>query len=254
MLKKSLLTLALCSLFGFLSAQSLQFGYFDDEVVFHGYANNQVVICDNTPNSETFQIDFEKVGIKNLTGAALDVMVKKEEISLVPGTENSFCWGECYASFTFLSTHPITINANATSEPTALSFHHQIDPTWEGNLLPGTSVVRYYAFPEGHPEDAAMLEVWFAYHAENVPEIPISFGKASPNPATSIVRFELQGGHAPVKAVVYNLLGQEVKSQTAYSVQDKIEFTVSDLQDGIYFCSFFINDEMVKTDKFIVKR
>lgn len=254
MIKKALLTITLCGLFGFLSAQSLQFGYFDEDAVFHGYANNECVVCDNVPN-DWGEIALEKVGIKNLTGASLDVMLRKEEIELVPGTENSFCWGQCYPSYVSVSSNPVTLNAGMVSDPTALSFHHQIDTTYEGtNLIPGTSVVRYHAYPSGHPEDRATLEVWFAYNAEQLDETPIRFGKAYPNPAVNNVRFDIQGGHGMVKAVMYNLLGQEVKKQTVNAAQGKIEFTVNDLHDGIYFISFFVNDEMVKTEKFIVKR
>ncbi|MBO4328562.1 MAG: T9SS type A sorting domain-containing protein [Bacteroidales bacterium] len=254
MIKKTLLTITLCSLFGFLSAQSLQFGYFDDDAVFHGYANNERIICNNAP-TEWGEMILEKVGVKNLTNASLDVQIEKEEIELVFGTQNSFCWGQCYAPTTFVSSFPITIEGGATCEPNALSFHQQIDSTYMGtNLIPGTSVVKYHTYPLGHPEDRATIEVWFAYNAESVPETPVAFGKATPNPAGNMVRFDIQGGHGTIKAVIYNLLGQEVKRQVVDGTHGKIEFTVSDLQEGFYFCSFFVNDEMVKTDKFIVKR
>lgn len=244
----------MCSLFGFLSAQSLQFGYFDDDAVFHAYADNERIICNNAP-SEWGEIALEKVGIKNLTNASLDVMLEKEVISAVEGTENYFCWGNCYIPATIVSDIPVTIPGGTACEPNALSFHYQIDPTYEGtNLIAGTTVVKYYTYPEGNPSDRATLEVWFAYNAENVVETPVSFGKAFPNPAGSTVHFDIQGGHGTIKAVVYNLLGQEVKRQMVDGTQGKIEFIVSDLQEGFYFCSFFVDDEMVKTDKFIVRR
>ena len=254
MIKKTLLSIALCGLFGFLSAQSLQFGYYDEEAAFHGYDNNLHVICDNAP-TEWGEITMEKLGIKNLTANDINVVVEKEEVSLVEGTENSFCWGNCYTPMVFVSDPPLLVPAGTVSDPGELSFHHQIDPTFEGTgMIPGTSVVKYHAYPAGQPEDRATLEVWFAYHAENVVETPASFGKAYPNPAVNTVRFDVQGGHGTIKAVLYNLLGQEVKHQMADCAQGKIEFTVNDLQDGIYFCSFFVNNEKVKTEKFIVKR
>ena len=54
--------------------------------------------------------------------------------------------------------------------------------------------------------------------------------------------------------MVYNLLGQEVKSTVVNGTQGKVVITLDDFQSGIYFCSFFMDGEMVKTEKFIVKK
>ena len=45
-----------------------------------------------------------------------------------------------------------------------------------------------------------------------------------------------------------------MKSQLVNSRQSRINISVNDLQPGIYFCSFQVNNEVVKTEKFIVKR
>lgn len=260
MIKKTLLTIALCSLFGFLSAQSLRFGLNGEYL-----ENNEIVICNEAPNVDDWMTEMiQEMSLYNLTDNALNVFVAKEEIQLIEGTACSFCWGNCYAPTVMVSPSPKEIPAHSESEPGALSFHYNLDPegnsfTPEGSidvsLWPaGTSIVRFYAYPENNPNEKVCVEVWFAYNAENVPETPVHLGKAYPNPAVNTVHFDLQGGHGTVKAVLYNLLGQEVKTQIVPCAQGKIEFTVSDLQDGIYFCSFFVNNEMVKTDKFIVKR
>lgn len=260
MLKKSLLIIVLCGLFGVLSAQSLRFGLNGEY-----FENNEVIVCNEGPNVDEWMTEMiQEMSLYNLTDNALNVFVAKEEIQVVAGTAISFCWGNCFSPSVTVSPNPKEIPAHSESAPGLLSFHYNLDP--EGNsftdegidisLWPaGTSIVRYYAYPEDNPDDKVCIEVWFAYNAESVPETVASFGKAYPNPASNTVSFDLLGtGRQTVKAVLYNLLGQEVQSQTASSAQDKIEFTVGDLQEGIYFCSFFVNGEMVKTDKFIVKR
>ena len=70
-----------------------------------------------------------------------------------------------------------------------------------------------------------------------------------------MVYFDFKDNRADnIKTVVYNLLGQEVKSQFISGSQGRISIPVTDFQPGIYFCSFFVNEEMVATEKFIVKK
>jgi len=54
--------------------------------------------------------------------------------------------------------------------------------------------------------------------------------------------------------VVYNLLGQKVKSQTISGTQGQAIISVDDMQEGMYFCNLIINGNAVKTEKFIVKK
>ena len=250
MLRKSLLTIILAAVVGFVSAQSLQFEYNGVAL-----ANNEKVICDVEP-SVTGEMVLE-MAIRNLTGEALEVAVEKEVISAVTGTENSFCWGLCFGPDVTLS-RPVTVEANSASAPGMLSFHYQVDPTYSGDpaeCLPGTTIVKYYAFSDSHPEEKICVEVWFAYNATNVAENVISFGHAYPNPAANQVSFDLKGqGGNIVNAVVYNLLGQEVKSAMVNGSHSRVSFDLSDVQPGIYFCSFFVNGEVQKTEKFIVKK
>ena len=229
------------------------------------FENNQVIICDEVPNVGDWMTEMvQEMTVYNLTDNALNVLIKKEEIKIVEGTNNSFCWGTCFAPTVFVSPHPKEVAAHGCSADGELSFHYNLDP--EGisfgtngidiTLWPaGTTIIKYYAYPENNPDDKVCIEVWFAYNATNVNEHHVSFGQALPNPASTTVHFDIENcGNVVINAELYNLLGQEVKSQTANALQNKIEFNVSDLQPGIYFCRFNINGEMVKTEKFIVKR
>ena len=253
MFKKTLLTLTFAALVGVISAQSLRFGYYDDESVFHAYDDNEVVICDNEPN-EIGEIAFE-AALQNLTGDPLEVIVEKEHIFIVEGTENSFCWGNCYSPSTFIS-NPKTLEGNDISALHDLSFHHQIDPSYSGDpsqYIEGTSIVKYYAYAENDPHTRICLEMHFKYDPSSVSENTLAFGHAYPNPASSTVNFNLNV-NSEVVVSVYNLLGQEVKTQQVSRDQNRVSIAVDDLQSGIYFCSFQINNEAVRTEKFIVKR
>lgn len=249
MIKKTLLTLSLFALVGMISAQSLRFE--KDGVP---YANNDVIVVTHPTNNYGEMV--VELQLRNLTENPIDVLVEKEHVSIVDGTENMICWGNCFAPSVFVSPYPVTLEAGAVSAPGYLAFHQQLDPTYTGqNLIPGTTIVKYHAYPERNPEDRVTIEVHYAYNPENVTENTIQVSKAYPNPATSQIHFDFKSNSfGAVKAVMYNLLGQEVDSRVLSTTQGKITFTLDDYQPGIYFCSFFVNEEMIKTEKFIVKK
>mgnify|MGYP002859978121 CR=1 FL=1 len=250
-MKKIVFTLMFMAVMGLMSAQSLQFEW--DGTV---YANNEVIICDVEPNEWGEMV--QEMQIRNLTDETLSVLVEKEHIQIVEGTENSFCWGNCFTPEVFISTRPVEVEGNTVSDPGMLSFHYQVDPTYSGdpsNCIAGTTIVKYYAYPSDNPDDRVCLEIWFAYNATNVAESTISVGQAYPNPASTQVNFDFKAaGNADINAVVYNLLGQEVKSQFINTHEGRVSIAVNDLQPGIYFCGFQANGKVMKTEKFIVKR
>lgn len=249
MIKRSLLTLTLCAVVGMIFAQSLRFE--KDGVI---YPNNAVItVTEPTNNFGEMAVELQ---LRNVSLNPLDVVLEKEHVSIVEGTENSICWGSCFDPSVFISPNPVNIDGGSVSEPGMLSFHYQLDPTYTGqNLIPGTTIVKYHAYPPRDPEDRITIEVHYSYNPESVADNSIQVSKAYPNPATSQINFDFKcNDFGMVKAVLYNLLGQEVDSRMLNSVQGKVTFPLDNCQPGIYFCSFFVNDEMVKTEKFIVKK
>lgn len=250
-MKKTFFTLILLAATSFISAQSLRFEW--EDVV---YANNDIVICNASPNDWGEMV--MEMGIRNLTNETIPVVVEKEHYKIVEGTQNSFCWGLCFSPDVFVSRPAKDLEGNTLSAPGELSFHYQVDPYYSGDstsFLPGTTIVRYYAYPQDNPEDKVCLEVWFAYKANSVNESVLNLSLAYPNPATDMVHFDYSSNNGSVmNAVVYNLLGQEVKSQLVSGSHGSINIAVDDLQPGIYFCSILVDNMAVKTEKFIVKR
>ena len=251
-MKKSIFTLMFLAAMGWVSAQSLLQFELDGQV----YGEGDKVICTEVTEWGEMLQDMQ---IRNLTGEALDVMIEKEEVDLVEGTQNYFCWGSCYTPSVFVSPRPVSVEGNAVTEIGAFSIHHQIDPEMSGdpaNFISGTSGLRYYAYPYGQEDKKACLEIWFAYNVEGVVEnVTYNFGHAYPNPATSMVHFDYSLTSADrVSVSVYNLLGQEVMSQQINNLQGTVAVSVADLNEGIYFCNLFVNGQAVKTEKFVVKK
>lgn len=250
-MKKSIFTLVFLAVIGWASAQSLRF-----ELDGHAYGQGESIVCTQVDEGGSM---VQEMQIRNLTSAPMNIMIRREIVKLVDGTENSFCWGNCFAPFVDVSPTPKTLEAGEVCDPADLSFHHQIDLTYSGdpaNFVAGTSIAKYYAYPEGNEADYVCIEVWFAYNAEGVAEKPIcNLGRAYPNPASSVVRFDY--ALSPVdnaSVAVYNLLGQEVMRQPLTTLQGVATLSVADLNEGIYFCNLIVNGQSVQTEKFIVKK
>ena len=75
---------------------------------------------------------------------------------MVPGTQNQFCWGNCYLSTIFVSPNPLPVEALSLNDPilSGLSFHQILDPDYSmdpNNFAVGTSLIKYYAIRKSTP-------------------------------------------------------------------------------------------------------
>lgn len=237
-MKKTFFTLILLAVTTLLSAQSFQFEW--EGTV---YEDGQTIIC---PYDMEMGEYVQHMKIRNLTDADLDIVMEQFVIETVPGAIVQLCWGMCMLGDTIVS-RPVTVPAQTLSDE-ELSFHVMFT---EGET--GVVAVRYVGYNANRVEEAIALNV-LAGQGANVSENSISLGQAYPNPASTQVHFDFNGNeHSDVTAVVYNLLGQEVKVQSVNGNRGRINIAVDDLQPGIYFCSIQVNKATVKTEKFIVK-
>lgn len=243
MVKRSIFTLLFLAVMGWVSAQSLRF-----ELDGHVYEEGETIICNAPTEWGEYLQDMQ---MKNLTDQDLNVLVKKEVIEDLEGVTNYFCWGLCFGPDTYVSPNPVAVPANSVTSVGALSFHAMFDEDVFGKVQ-----VRFSAYDERHPEDAVTINVIFHKSGEGVHEVSaVRFGQAYPNPASSVVNFDYNINASDRASVsVYNLLGQEVKSQQVNGVQGHLSVSVADLNEGIYFCKLFVNGCAVSTEKFVVKK
>ena len=240
MFRKLLFIISLFALVGTVSAQTLQFEY--NGVV---YENGQTLTCHWDVDEEAY---VGNVFVKNLSSETQQFLVERELIQGHEGVYNSyFCFGACLDPSVNTSGF-VEINS---LEAEILSIHVN---TVTGEPITGTVIYKYSAYPRSNPDERIDLYVQ-AGDALDIAENKVTFGGAYPNPASSQVCFNFKSSSSTdVNAVVYNLLGQEVKSQLVNGEQGVIRIAVDDLQPGIYFCNFQVNNAVVKTEKFIVKK
>ena len=236
--KKSLLTLALLAFVGIVSAQTLRFEwegniYQDGQTIISEYEYPEYVV---------------HLKVRNLTDNDMNVIIEREIIEEAPGAMSYFCWGQCLNPDINVSPYPIAVSAQALSDQ---NFDAHVLYT-EGET--GITKVKYYAFDRSNPDNRTSIII-LAGATANVEENSINLSNAYPNPASSLVHFDYKSSiGTDINVTVYNLLGQEVKSQLVNGTQGRVSIGVDDLQPGIYFCRFSANGEVVKTEKFIVKR
>lgn len=236
-MKKAFFTFVMMAIVTVMSAQSLQFEH--EGTVYH---DGQSVILPYDGNTMEYVLHMQ---IRNLTGEELNVVVEQYVIENASGTMVQLCWGMCMVGDTIVS-RPVPVPAQTVS-PEDLSSHVMF---FEGET--GVVSMVCLAYDENHPEEAIALHL-LAGHGANVAEHHIGIGQAYPNPATTQVHFNLEGNESGINAVIYNLLGQEVKSQYVGSNQNRVNIDVTNLQPGIYFCRFSANGAVVSTEKFIVR-
>lgn len=239
MFKKLLLTLSLVAMVGVITAQSLRF-----ELEGTACEEGQVLI---SPFDADFGEYLLHLQLRNLTDHDMNVVVEKEVVQAADGAVAYFCWGMCFGEEVMVSRPPVPVPAQTLSDQ-ELSFHVILD-----ELSEEIEVVNYYAYDESDPTNRISVQV-MAGQGANVTENMLSMGHVYPNPATSRIHVDFKCENAGASVVIYNLLGQEVKSQTVNGTSGRVDISVEDLQPGIYFCSLRADNAVAKTEKFIVKR
>lgn len=241
MFKKSIFTLLLMAAISYVSAQTLQFEL--DGYVFY---DGEAVECTN--DEYGYGEYIQHMQLRNLTSGDLGVIIEKEVMEDLEGTMNNFCWGLCFGPDTYVSPSPVTVLANSLNTD-ELSFHTLFNDVF------GYVVVKYYAYEERHPEDRISIIVKFHRSGEGVDDNfgQMSMSQAYPNPASSMVNFDYAFEGNPT-AVVYNILGQEVLRKELNNNIGQVSLPVSDLNDGIYFCTMMTNGQACTTQKFVVKK
>jgi len=208
-------------------------------------ANNGNVTSSGPDNAEITSYCF----VHNNSANALTLLVKKVEISLVSGTENTFCWGLCYPPGTYISPNPEVIGGLRTD---SVDFSGHYTP----HNLDGVSVIRYVFFDQSNPNDSVCFNVHYDSHPLGISNL-ISrnmLSSAYPNPANNTVTFNYSVNSLNSGSVIIrNLLGSEVKQSALPNAAGKLSIFIGDLPEGVYFYSLNVDGANLSTHKLIVK-
>lgn len=242
-MRKFILTLSLVIL-----AASLTFAQSIGLSINQNAINNgdEVTIYGDSATSTTI---YAHIDVTNNTGSDLDIKVKKVEMSLVSGSQNFFCWGQCYTPATYVSPSPVNVAAGATTG----GFDGEYMP--KGNL--GTSKIMYVFFVDGDQNDSTAVIVNFMATPVGVeknsmkPELSDAF----PNPANEKVSFkyELPSDVTDARIIIRNMIGAVVKEVRLSQQTGEATIDTYELNEGVYFYSYILNDKIYVTRKLVIQ-
>lgn len=184
--------------------------------------------------------------IKNLTGADLEVMVKKYELDMVSGTEAYFCWDICYPNTTFQPTAFLTASANDTIKDFSGDYKTA------GNT--GISKVMYTFFKNKEATDSASVTIEYQIVGVGIDDIDELKQSIScyPNPVSDnlFFKFNLEQ-NSKGEIIIFDLTGRRVKQENITSSETNLQINVSDLNTGIYLWTIEVDGVPIKSEKLI---
>ena len=200
--------------------------------------------------NDSFEIQFD-LHIINTTDAEINVVC---EMECDPSnlTQDYLCWGTCFMPGTLTATHPVAAGGEGVFNG------HCMFTDKEWNTLPvGTaSKISYTFYNERNPEEKYTFTVNFKYQPESIADFNSAdvFSNAYPNPASNVVSFDynMPFNVNSASVAIFNMMGQEVVRQELNLGGSRADINVSDLNEGVYFYSLIVNNETVKTNKFVV--
>lgn len=188
------------------------------------------------------------ITVNNNSTRDINVIASREEINLVSGTQNYFCWGiNCYPPNVSVSLFGETITQNGTNT----SFYGDYEP--KGN--PGTSLIKYCFFDELNPTDSACALITYNASPLSISENKnVQSFKISPNPAKSLMTLSFESNTNNNEVVFYNIMGQIVKSVKLNGRLGNEIIGLDDIQNGVYFVTLQSNGKSLKTQRLVVSK
>lgn len=229
------------------------------------YANAQLVILDKTNTDITndtitvngtvednyfkVQIYFSNTGEENV-----EVFVRKHELNMVDGADNSFCWnGTCFSPSVFDVEDPIVLGSEQTS--VAEDFYTEF---FTGNVA-GVSQVMYEFYDDSDSFETVTITIIFDIAvASNIAGFEASdkwkLHEARPNPARdhTWIDYNLPVGAQNAQIVVRNLLGNQVYTENLSIGSERARINTSGLSNGIYIYSLVIDNQVVQSKRLVV--
>lgn len=189
--------------------------------------------------------------VENTFGAVpIDVKVRRITVDTVPGTENYFCWEQCYIPSTNVSPTSITIDPSDRFD----LFYADYKP--HGNA--GTSTLIYCFYDENNEVDSVCATVRFTASPVGIQDVFMGnesgISESYPNPATEMVNinYALHQGWQKAELLIYNMLGSMAAQVDLKDDQGTLKLDVSSLPTGMYFYTLMVDGNAAGTRKMLI--
>ncbi|MDC0303398.1 T9SS type A sorting domain-containing protein [Flavobacteriales bacterium] len=191
--------------------------------------------------------------IENTNGTA-PIAVRAERITIdtVPGTQNYFCWEQCYEPPTSVSPTTITLNPGQRME----SFYADYKPLG----IAGVSTLAYCFYDDANVTDSVCRIVRFTASPLGVQDVFLGgqsgISESYPNPAKTVanINYALKIGWGKAQIEVFSMLGSKVKKVALKQDQGTLKLDVANLPSGIYFYTLKVDGNDIATKKMLVTK
>lgn len=240
-MKKNILLVLIFMIIFNVKAQNIALSDFNDNDVTGGELTVQ-----GSPSDDVLEIGLKVI---NTSSSTIDIKVKKEEVVVISGSENYFCWGNCYTPDVFVSTDFIPIDAGATNTN-----------SFKGDYRPykneGQTSIRYTFFNKADEEDKVSVLVKFnASSSTNVSLIKNSknyVSKAFPVPAKDFVTIKYNFKNVSnVKLEIYNLQGVKFNESNINRSNGEYKLYSKSYQKGVYLYQFTEKGKLIDSGKIV---
>jgi hypothetical protein len=191
--------------------------------------------------------------VENTNGSSpIDVRVERITIDTVPGTQNYFCWEQCYEPPTSISPTAMTINPGQRIE----QFYADYKP----NGIAGISTLAYCFYDDNNQADSVCVTIRFSASPVGIQDVFLGnqsgISESYPNPAKSVakINYALSAGWQHAELKIYSMLGAQFREINLLEDQGTLKLNVSDLPSGMYFYTLMVDDKNIATKKMLVTK
>ena len=212
------------------------------------------VSCPEIAGDGSLDLNYD-FGVKNTTGADMDVKVKRYEISYGAGAESYFCWKLCYSKIAAGVIYEWPTPPNPAANDLRTVGANSIDTNLYAHYVPNTSCdfakYRYVAFDANNPNDSVWIDVEFDFPV-GIEENNVE-ASAYPNPASSVLNINIDAdSYNGLQLTMINILGEKVAEQTITS--NTVQINVDSYTPGIYFYSISDKNGILTTKKIRIEK
>lgn len=222
-----------------LSSQTIQFTY-DGDIV------NDTIRLDISDGE--FRIDF--ISFKNISSQPRSIFVQLHRLILANNSQMLMCFdGNCIIDT--ISSTPLALNPNILFTEFDLQYSYENKDLSIGkiNILDESSMEVLGSCIVKYSDNTVSLTK--PDKVNNVLSMDVY-----PNPVmnNAIIKYNLPSIYSDAKIIIRNMVGSIVRS---YDINNpgigKQQFSVSDMQNGVYFYSLVSKGKNLSTKKMIVK-
>jgi hypothetical protein len=180
---------------------------------------------------------------------SLLIGIKRQELSIVPGTYDYYCWKVCYLPIAAgsLPTWYAVDSLRLYKNDTVSNFSVYYQP----EMKLGKACYRYVFYAENQPGDSAYVDICFDMQTVGISNHGSSGISIYPNPASSSFVINLpQSFDAAAKVELIGMSGQVILEERISALNTEVP--LNEVSPGLYMLRLTNATEVIHTQKLMV--